>query len=140
MARLQLLGAPQLLGLGASEPIDAFLLAHPSPSSTEVASFLKAFPGDTRATMAQALIGRGIDASTIASALRWLEAADKARGAWPKVAGVLALASAGVSGYHGYRRNNSLGWGLWWFFMGSIFPIVTPVIALAQGLGKRKAA
>jgi len=140
MANPQLLGASMLLGLGAAEPIDGFLLAHPNPSSTEIASFLKAFSPADRGPMAQALIARGVEANDVAAALRWLEASERVRSSWPKVAGVLTLASAAASGYHGYRRNQSIGWGLWWFFMGSIFPIVTPVIAVAQGFGKKKAS
>lgn len=49
---------------------------------------------------------------------------------------VAYLASVGASAYHGYRRNDSLGWGLWWAFMGGIFPVVTPAFALAQGFGE----
>jgi len=52
--------------------------------------------------------------------------------AWKYVAPVSALACA----YHGYKRNDSLGWALWWFLVGGL-PI-TPVIALAQGFGERK--
>lgn len=52
--------------------------------------------------------------------------------------GVLSTVSAALSGYHGYKRNNSLGWGLGWFVLGGIFPVVTPTIAFAQGFGKRK--
>ena len=136
----QLLGAPQLLGLGASEPIDAFLLAHPNPSATEISEFLKAFSIEQRGPMAQALIGRGVDSSDIASALRWLEATDRVKGAWPTIMGVLSIASGAASAYHGYKRNESLPWALWWLLMGSIFPVVTPVIAVAQGFGKRKGA
>jgi hypothetical protein len=51
---------------------------------------------------------------------------------WKYVAPISALASA----YHGYKRNDSLGWALWWFLWGGL-PI-TPVIALAQGFGERK--
>jgi len=51
---------------------------------------------------------------------------------------VLRLASTGISAYHGYKRNNSVGWALWWGFMGSMFPIVTPAIAFAQGIDKPK--
>jgi hypothetical protein len=51
---------------------------------------------------------------------------------------VLRLASTGISAYHGYKRNNSIGWALWWGFMGSMFPIVTPAIAFAQGIDKPK--
>ena len=50
----------------------------------------------------------------------------------------ISTVSMAASAYHGYRRNNSLGWALWWGFMGSLFPIFTPVIAVAQGYGKRK--
>jgi hypothetical protein len=51
---------------------------------------------------------------------------------WKYVAPLSALACA----YHGYKRNDSIGWALWWGLVGSM-PI-TPVIALAQGFGKRK--
>lgn len=51
---------------------------------------------------------------------------------WKYVAPVSALACA----YHGYKRNDSIGWALWWFFVGGI-PL-TPVIAVAQGFGERK--
>jgi hypothetical protein len=49
----------------------------------------------------------------------------------------LSLASAGAGAYHGYKRNHgSIGWAIWWSFMGGLFPIFTPAIALAQGFGK----
>jgi len=51
---------------------------------------------------------------------------------------MLRLASTAASTYHGYKRNHSLGWALWWGFMGNLFPVVTPAIALAQGFGKPK--
>lgn len=47
------------------------------------------------------------------------------------------LASTVASVYHGYKRNDSIGWALWWGLMGGLFPFVTPVIAVAQGYGKR---
>ena len=53
------------------------------------------------------------------------------------VTGVLVAASIGVSAYHGYKRNKSTGWGVWWGFMGLLFPVITPVVAIAQGYGKR---
>jgi hypothetical protein len=43
-----------------------------------------------------------------------------------------------ASTYHGYKRNQSIGWALWWGLMGAMFPVVTPAIGLAQGFGKRK--
>jgi hypothetical protein len=40
--------------------------------------------------------------------------------------------------YHGYKRNDSVGWALMWGLLGGlVWPITVPV-ALAQGFGKRK--
>lgn len=51
--------------------------------------------------------------------------------------GLLAIASPGLAFYHGYRRNgDSFGWGLAWAIMGRIAPVLTPALAVAQGLGK----
>ena len=52
--------------------------------------------------------------------------------------GLLSTISGILSFYHGYKRNNSVGWGLVWGLAGSVFPIVTPVVGLAQGFGKKK--
>ncbi len=52
---------------------------------------------------------------------------------------LLSTASAAVSGYHGYKRNDSIGWGIGWFLLGGLFPILVPTIGFAQGFGKRKA-
>lgn len=52
--------------------------------------------------------------------------------------GTLSTASMIVSTYHGYRRNNSLPWALWWGLMGAVFPIITPTIAVAEGFAKPK--
>ena len=51
---------------------------------------------------------------------------------------LLSVVSGVLSGYHGYRRNHSIGWGIGWFALGSLFPVITPTIAVAQGFGKRK--
>jgi hypothetical protein len=55
---------------------------------------------------------------------------------WGSLYTVLAVASTGLSAYHGYKRNDSIGWALWWGFCGGLFPVVTPAIAFAQGFGK----
>jgi hypothetical protein len=53
--------------------------------------------------------------------------------------GLLALASAGASGYHGIKRNHgSIGWGVWWFLMGGLFPVFTPIVAIARKPGFAK--
>lgn len=51
---------------------------------------------------------------------------------------IASTASAALSGYHGYRRNESIGWGIWWFVAGGTLPVLVPVLAVAQGFGKRK--
>jgi hypothetical protein len=59
-----------------------------------------------------------------------------------KVLGVAwtALSVAGSIGgvYHGYKRNNSIGWALVWGFFGGIAPVITLPLSAAQGFGKRK--
>lgn len=51
---------------------------------------------------------------------------------------VASLAAIGALAYHGYRRNNSVGWALAWGIGGGIFwPIALPV-AFAQGFGKKR--
>ena len=48
---------------------------------------------------------------------------------WRAVAGAAA-------GFHGYRRNDSIGWALGWALLGALFPLIVPVIAVAQGYGR----
>lgn len=55
-------------------------------------------------------------------------------GAW----WVLSTASMAASAYHGYKRNDSVGWAVAWGLLGGMFPVLVPAIALAQGFGKRK--
>lgn len=51
--------------------------------------------------------------------------------------GVASTVSMAASAYHGYKRNDSVGWALWWGLCGGLFPVVVPVIGVAQGFGKR---
>lgn len=47
---------------------------------------------------------------------------------------LVSTASAAASGWHGFKRNHgSIGYAAWWFFMGGLFPVFTPLIAVAQG-------
>ena len=50
----------------------------------------------------------------------------------------IGVAGAALGAYHGYRRDNSVGWAIWWSLMGAAFPIVTIPVALAQGFGQPK--
>lgn len=45
----------------------------------------------------------------------------------------LVIASTGASAYHGYKRNDSVGWAIVWGLLGGLFPVITPAIAIAQG-------
>jgi hypothetical protein len=50
---------------------------------------------------------------------------------------LLSIASGAVSAYHGYKRHHgSIGWAIGWGLLGGIFPVITPAIAFAQGIGK----
>ena len=49
-----------------------------------------------------------------------------------------SIAGTAVGAYHGYKRNNSIGWAIGWALLGGIFPIIVIPLAYAQGMGKRK--
>jgi hypothetical protein len=49
---------------------------------------------------------------------------------------VLSTVGMGMAAFHGYRRNNSVGWALAWGFLGLWFPVITNVIAVAEGYAK----
>ena len=51
---------------------------------------------------------------------------------------LFSLAGAGLGAYHGYKRNDSVGWAIGWAFLGALFPIVVIPVAFAQGIGKPK--
>jgi hypothetical protein len=108
-------------------------------------SILAAIPTDTdRADVAAKAVALGGDASRINSALASVQSGIEFKKAfnipmplrifWS----VASILSSGAGVYHGYKRNNSIGWALWWGLMGGLFPIVTPAIALAQGFGQPK--
>lgn len=53
-----------------------------------------------------------------------------------QLAAALSLAGSVLGAYHGYKRNNSVGWAVAWFFLGGFFPFITIPVSLAQGFGK----
>jgi len=132
-----------LLGLGEASDqldreIDGFLLRAPKPTSSEVSSFLQLYSGEDRSRAARRLIERGVSPTAVSNALSWLDTSSKFRISANTWNGILTLASAAASAYHGYRRNQSIPWAAVWFAFGTIFPIFTSVIALAQGYAKPK--
>lgn len=51
---------------------------------------------------------------------------------------IAATLSVGACAYHGYRRNQSVGWAIGWAAAGAFFPVISVGVALAQGFGERK--
>ena len=51
---------------------------------------------------------------------------------------IIITAGTAAGAYHGYKRNQSIGWAIGWGLLGGAFPILTTVIAIAQGYGKKK--
>ncbi len=47
----------------------------------------------------------------------------------------VSAAAVGLCVYHGYKRNNSIGWGVAWGLLGSILPVFVVPVALVQGIG-----
>lgn len=115
--------------------VTLFLAGNPAPTSAQIATFLQTFDASARSEAAQALIAGGAASADVLAASQFISSSSGLgfSGIWE----VLAVASAGASVYHGYRRNQSIGWALWWGFIGGIFPVVTPAIAIAQGFGKK---
>jgi hypothetical protein len=120
------------------QAITGFLLKSPTPTSSDLVGFLKLYSPADQIVVATALISQGVSSQAISQALTWLDASDKIKGS--SIWGILTLVSAAASGFHGYRRNQSIWWSAVWFTSGLLFPIFTPVVGLAQGFGKRKAS
>jgi alcohol dehydrogenase class IV len=54
------------------------------------------------------------------------------------IAGIGAAVGSVAGAYHGYKRNDSVGWAIAWFFLaGWFWPIALPIM-FAQGFGERK--
>lgn len=68
--------------------------------------------------------------------IRWPPATVQQHDGWRTAWMVAATASSALCVYHGYKRNQSVGWALGWGLFGSLAPVVAPALALAQGFGK----
>lgn len=49
---------------------------------------------------------------------------------------VASAAGVAMGAYHGYKRNDSVGWAVAWALLGGVFPFVTIPVSLAQGFGE----
>lgn len=54
---------------------------------------------------------------------------------WYKAASVAGTA---IGAYHGYMRNDSVGWAVVWALLGGIAPVIVIPVAIAQGIGDRR--
>lgn len=51
-----------------------------------------------------------------------------------KVVWALAsVAGTAIGAYHGYKRNDSVGWAIGWAFLGGLAPVIVIPLAIAQG-------
>jgi len=57
-------------------------------------------------------------------------------GPYSTVAYVGSMAGAITGAYHGYKRNDSIGWGVGWALLGGAFWPITIPISIAQGFGQ----
>ena len=53
---------------------------------------------------------------------------------------LLAAAGTAASAYHGWKRNESIGWAIVWGAAGALAPIITVPVAIAQGFSKKKSS
>lgn len=146
METMTVLGS-DLMGFGIS-PEDAKALGKKladqsrAPSTFNgyvLATALKEYDAATRQEIITQYQIAGGDGSILSDALRVLKM--EASGGWLTTRNVgiwsaLSAVSGAACAYHGYKRNNSVGWAIGWFLLGSIFFPLTPVIAVAQGFGK----
>lgn len=49
---------------------------------------------------------------------------------------ILMFAGAALGAYHGYKRNDSVGWGIVWGAAGAVLPVITVGVAVIQGYAK----
>ena len=136
-------------GLGALSEDDKNKLAEQVKTASDnfgdIRAILATIPDATdRNDVALKAIALGADASRVNTALSSVQSdaafADAFKVSAPVAIfwGIASTVSMAASAYHGYKRNDSIGWALWWGAMGALFPIITPTIALAQGFGKPK--
>jgi hypothetical protein len=140
MQTAQLVGVGPF-GLGVADEVltdMAESLYEEDATETQIADSMVTLSTKDRQTLGAKLIAYGVDPTRVRQALAmvgerlpfWLDPEKRKVGI--TVWGVLGTISMAASAYHGYARNKSIGWALWWGLMGSLFPVITPTIALAQ--------
>lgn len=59
---------------------------------------------------------------------------ESADSSWDSVRNAVGTVGLGLGAYHGYKRNDSIGWAIVWALCGSAVPIIP--IAFAQGFAE----
>jgi hypothetical protein len=108
-----------------------------------IADAMRDLPRDLQESLGRKLVTLGVDTRIVEQAITEARRFQSLPGLpitvrQAKIWGVLATMSMAAGAFHGYRRNQSVGWALAWAFLGLMFPVITPTIAVAQGFGKRK--
>ncbi len=144
------LGAPIVHGMGlgslgiSEEDLNALaasLHAKGDKLTTgDIAGAMELLTKDERNTLGAKLVSLGVPSTKVTAAKVLVKASDPGVKRNMAIWGVLGTISMAASAYHGYKRNDSIGWAIWWGLMGSLFPVLTPVIGVAQGFAKPKGA
>jgi len=121
--------------------VDQFIRSHPTNAGAlAVARLFSMRPRMEWDELANELQRRGVSSNSIERGERMAtDVREITDSPWFKLHGALRIISAGACAFHGVKRNSgSVGWGIWWFVLGSLFPVITPVVAVAQGYAKTK--
>lgn len=109
-------------------------------SKDQLVEFLKQFDSAEQKEVIYDLLKSGEDPQKVLEATRELavQHSDRTKKNLSILWWTLAAGSGALSAFHGYRRSNSIPKALGWFMAGTILPIPTVVIAIAQGYAKPK--
>ena len=113
----------------------AFVAQHGlSPSIDLVKGFLSQYDKPDQQVAGNAFIDLGVPAAIVDPALGG--GPPVPANTWKYVIAAVSTISGGTAAYHGYKRNQSVGWAVLWFICGAALPVVTQAVAIAQGYGK----
>jgi len=128
------------LGLAASELVNKLAAEVDQLPAADLADIFDQFTTRERKQLIVDLIAAGVDPLRINDAMRELDfrRTTRLRRGTRAALWLLALTSGGASAFHGYRRNQHIGWALVWFSLGTLFPVPTLAVGFAQGFGRRK--
>ncbi len=135
---------PVFQGFGATNAELTAIAAQLAMLSTEgldqwraIRAAMESLPSDDVKSLANKLLALGVDPVVVAEVKGYTLNPRRLK-TGVMIWGILGTASMAASAYHGYKRNNSIGWALVWGFFGAIAPVITPAIAIAQNFGKPK--